>query len=163
MQTHIITLADPRYLEFYIQELQTYTIDGNPRSQEMIRRFFTDSFSPYVLARYNQISDSDMGDTTSVRLYEGMRYHLIEIMAIFSQFSYYEYIRDTIIPCIEQCIQQNRIPDKEDDLFNRETILELKKESHEFDTYSPTTQKLYEKYVEYIDKKYGMFYRRSIQ
>jgi hypothetical protein len=107
MQTHIIILADPRYLELYIEELREYTIGGNPRSQEMIRRFFADSFSPYVLARYNQVSNSDVVDTTSIRLYESMRYHLVQIMAMFSQFSYYDYIRDTVIPCIEQCIQQH--------------------------------------------------------
>lgn len=38
-----------------------------------------------------------------------------------------------------------------------------KNESEHYDTLSCTTRKMYETYIEFIDKKYGMFYRRSIQ
>lgn len=92
-----------------------------------------------------------------------MRYHLVQIMAMFSQFSYYDYIRDTVIPCIEQCIQQYWIPDEEYNLYNKGVIMGLRGERQEFDTFSPTTRWSYEKYIEYLDKKYGMFYRRSLQ
>ena len=163
MQTHIIILADPRYLEFYIDELQRYTISGSEQTREMMRRFFTDSFSPHVLASYQQINADAVVDTTLMELYESMRLHLVQISALFSQFSYYEFVRDVITPCIEMCMRQEWDFDEEGDQFNRETVFELKKESHEFDTYSPTTKRLYEEYIEHIDQKYGMFYRRSIQ
>ncbi len=129
MQTHIITLADPRYLEHYIDEMRRYTIDGNSNTQEMVRRFFTDSFSPYVFASYQQITldnatlpselykklDSEekslywqniskSQNAIPTELYENLRLHLVQISAIFSQFSYYDYICDTITPFIEACM-----------------------------------------------------------
>ena len=106
MQTHIITLADPRYLGLYIEEMRRYTIDGNSRTQEMIRRFFTDSFSSAVLASYKQIIADATVDITMMRLYESMRLHLVQISAIFSQFSNYNIIRDVIAPFIEACMRQ---------------------------------------------------------
>lgn len=131
MQTHIITLADSRYLKHYLDEMRRYTIDGNLRTQEMLRRFFTDSFSPYVLASYRQCAiaatlstkqereldreerDSyrrdiqALQDTIPMELYESMTIHLIQISAIFSQHSFYEITRDVIAPFIEACMRQD--------------------------------------------------------
>ncbi len=163
MQTHIITLADPRYLGLYIEEMRRYTIDGNSRTQEMIRRFFTDSFSSAVLASYKQIIADATVDITMMRLYESMRLHLVQISAIFSQHSFYETIRDEITPFIESCMRQEWILDEEFDDPDRENIQQLRRELSEYKTYSPTTRKFYDAYIEFFDKKYGMFYRRHLQ
>lgn len=106
MQTHTITLADPRYLGFYLGEMWRYTIDGSSRTQEMIRRFFTDTFSPVVLASYKQITLDSTIDATTMGLYESMRLHLVQMSAIFSHHSFYETIRDEITPFIESCMRQ---------------------------------------------------------
>ncbi len=130
MQTHIITLADSRYLRSYLDEMQKYTIDGNLRTQEMIRRFFIDSFSPYVLTSYRQcaiaitalsikkeqgldkeeresyrINIQALQNITPMELYESMRVHLVQISAIFSEHSFYEITRDVITPFIEACMR----------------------------------------------------------
>lgn len=188
MQTHIITLADPRYLEYYLDEMRRYTIDGNLRTQEMLRRFFIDSFSPYVLASYRQytiaaatlstkqereLDREERGsyrrdiqalqDIIPMELYESMRVHLIQISAIFSQHSFYEITRDVITPFIETCMRQEWEFDEWDDQSNQDAIQELKSELDEYDSYTPTTRKLYDEYIELFDKKYGMFYRRNLQ
>ena len=106
MQTHTITLADPRYLGLYLEEMRRYTIDGNSRTQEMIRRFFTDSFSPVVLASYRQITTDDTVDSTMMEPYESTRLHLVQISAIFSQHTFYKIIRDEITPFIKSCMRQ---------------------------------------------------------
>lgn len=163
MQTHIITLQDQRYLDFYLDETRRYTIEWNARTQNIMNEHFANSFSSYVFASYQQISWDKGSQIEDMELFESMRLHLVQIAATFSQHSFYETLRDKINPFIDECMKIEWIADNDDLESPDENELILKKNRQEYDTFSESTKKLYEDFVAFIEKKYGIFYRRSIQ
>ncbi len=163
MQTHIITLQDPRFLDFYLDETKRYTVEGNERMKHMMNGYFVNSFSSYTYASYRQISWDESSRIEDMELFESMRLHLVQIAAIFSQHSFYETIRDKITPFVDECMKSEWTLDNDDLESPDEDVQQLKKDSQSYEALSESSKKLYENYIEFIDKKYWMFYRRSIQ
>lgn len=105
MQTHIITLQDPRYIDFYIDETGRYIMKGNDVTRTMMGDYFGDFFSPHALASYQKITQDETSNIEEMELLESMRIHLMDIAGIFSQHSYYELRRDTLVPFVEYCMK----------------------------------------------------------
>lgn len=185
MQTHIILLQDHRYLDGYLHDMHEIAMNGNSEDHKILWEFFTEYFNPYTQVAYDHVSENQWEDTEKMDIFESLRLHLIHIMAIFWQWTLYEDIRDTLEPLIDECLRRawNEVDIEESsgvfhfseddregytvttqaDSREDPNMMELRKENKNYNALSASTMDMYEKYAWYLDAKYGIFYRRSIQ
>lgn len=163
-------------------------INGDSKDHKILRDFFAEYFNPYTQAAYDHVSENEWENTEKMDIFGAIRLHLVHINAIFSQGTLYEDIRDTIEPFIDDCLKRAwewdnidiedsytmlQYPNSSDtsspmittveDSREDPDMMELRKESKNYNALSASTMDMYEKYAWYLDAKYGMFYRRSIQ
>lgn len=163
MQTHIISLRDSRYLDFYLDEIGRYSIDGTPSNHTMLHLFFQKYFSIDVLSIIMKIPGNENFSNQDGDIFQCTREHLVRISEIFGQGSFYDLIAERISPMIDACLKIEWEYDDEDDIEKYAWLNSLRDESELYISLPLDLQKWYEEYIALIDKTYGMFYRRNIQ
>jgi len=163
MQTHIITLQDPRYLDHYLTEMEQYIFSENIRIQSMMTGFFLDHFCVQVANMYAALSDEEDVNIDSLHSVTALRLHLIQIAANFSHFSFLPTLREQIDPLIIQCQHRELITHGVDEGIDPTVLRFLSYKLSNYDALLESTQRLYEDFVQSLDEKYSMMYRRMIQ
>ena len=164
MQNHIITLRDSRYLEYYLDDMNLFGIQWSPANKQVIHDFFENHFSAMVLSEYRQLAWDKNISVHTMDIFEMIRVHIVQISAIFAQWPYHDLIVEKMQPMVNECLKLEW--DDEDIMSDVELsyeLLPLKDENDFFAILPNWMTKSYEEFIEYFDKNYGIYYRRTIQ
>lgn len=164
MQHHIIVLRDSRYLEAYLDDINTFAIYGNDKNREDIGIFFDEYFSKIVLSEQQRILEDQSISVDKMNLFGSIRVHIFHMAAIFWQWSLYDVILEKMDPMVRKCLELECEPGDIPNHFETENQLQPLRDENDFFTSLPIwLQKSYEEFIEFFDKKYGIYYRRNIQ
>lgn len=164
MQNHIITLRDSKYLDLYLDDVKKFGIDGNDEEKRIIRTYFEEYFSTLVLSEYQNMTNQHSHFPENMDLFEMIRVHIIQIAAIFWQWSYYDLLLEKMQPIVDECLRREwSIEDIAEPLDMENAFRPLKAENDLYESLPGWMKRSFEDFIEYFDNKYGTYYRRTIQ
>jgi hypothetical protein len=172
MQIDVITLCNPRYIEYYLNDLQKFGLDWTSVMREMLGEFFLSSFSEEVRQEVEMRDEKDILESSNDEqwmpdspntVYEDISLHIARTWELFSQPGFFETQRDRIFPLLE--LSKRRVGQFDETLESdiHKTLLAFKDQSDYYDSLILPIRNNYENFLQNIDNKYGVFYRRHLQ
>lgn len=102
-----------------------------------------------------------IGDTNT--LLENISLHISRIGELFSQGSFHDTHRDTIIPMLRDCAQIEGEYDEKMETEFSQSLSIIKNQHDYYHSLRRDVRESYENFIQQFDMKYGVFYRKHIQ
>ncbi len=168
-QIDVLTLCNTRFVEHYLRDMRILGIDWSIAMRSMLWDFFLSSSSVEVTQEVQVRNKSDSHEGWNFRtnfpntVYEDLSLHVARVWELFSQPGFYNIQTEQIAPLLEISAVREWEFDHEMESDIHDALWAMKDQADYYYALNSSIRKNYEDFLQSIDKKYGVFYRRHIQ
>lgn len=172
MQFDVFTLANGRYVEYYLKDVQEFWFSKSRTQRAALGVFYGEYFSAEVeheakkrLTPEENKQIEALGGWKNKRNtdFENISLHVARIGELFLQPDFLDLQERYVVPMLRNAAVQQWEYDQELEDEMEASIAPLRDELHYYDSLRSSLRRNYEDLIEQIDEKYGTFYRRHMQ